>query len=221
MDVFTHQLAGMIDHAVLSPTATRDDVASGCEIAVRWSVASVCVRPCDVAAAAKLLTGTGVATGTVIGFPFGTTTTAAKIAEAKEALADGADELDMVLNIGRLVEDDMVAVIDDIAAVVSVTPGRCVKVILECAYLSDEQIIAACYGVQSAGAHFVKTSTGFGPHGATVEHVKLMRQTVGPVMGVKASGGIKTLDDALVMVKAGANRIGTSSTEGILTELEA
>jgi deoxyribose-phosphate aldolase len=221
VDVFTHQLAGMIDHAVLSPTATRDDVARGCEVAVRWSVASVCVRPCDVAPAAKLLNGTGVATGTVIGFPLGTTTTAAKIAETKEAMADGADELDMVLNIGRLAEDDMATVIDDIAAVVSVATGRCVKVILECAYLSDEQIVIACQAVQSAGAHFVKTSTGFGPHGATVEHVKLMRQTVGPVMGVKASGGIKTLDDALVMVKAGANRIGTSSTEKILAELEA
>ena len=220
MDVFTHQLAGMIDHAVLSPTSTREEVSLACEIAVRWSVASMCVRPCDVAATAHQLAGTGVLTGTVIGFPFGTTTTAAKIAETKEALLDGADELDMVLNIGRLVEDDLAAVIDDVAAVVTVATGRCVKVILECAYLTDEQIVTACHSVQSAGAHFVKTSTGFGPHGATVEHVKLMRQTVGPVMGVKASGGIKTLDDALVMVKAGANRIGTSSTEKILQDLE-
>ena len=221
MDVFTHQLAGMIDHAVLSPTATAADVAAGCEVAVRWSVACVCVRPCDVDVAAKLLAGTGVATGTVVGFPLGTTSTEAKIAEAKQALADGADELDMVLNIGRLVDDQMGAVIDDIAAVVAATTGRCVKVILECAYLNDEQIVIACQAAQDAGAHFVKTSTGFGPHGATVEHVKLMRQTVGPIMGVKASGGIKTLDDALVMVKAGANRVGTSSTEKILRELEA
>jgi deoxyribose-phosphate aldolase len=213
------QIAAMIDHAVLAPNATHADLHTACEIAARCHVAGLCVRPCDIAETKHLLSGSGVLTGTVIGFPHGTTSTAAKAAEACQAVADGADELDMVVNLSRLIDCDTLYVTDDIAAVVQAASGKLVKVILECGYLSDEQIVAGCLSAQSAGAHFVKTSTGFGICGAKVEHVRLMRKTVGDAMGVKASGGIRSLADALAMIHAGANRLGTSSTEKILAEM--
>lgn len=209
----------MIDHAVLKPTAGRGDVLAGCELARRLEVASLCVRPCDVAPAARELSGCDVAVGTVIGFPHGTTTTAAKVAEARQAVSDGAEELDMVVNIARLIDGEIDAVRDDIAAVVTAAGGRLVKVILECYYLGRDRMAAGCAATVAAGAQFVKTSTGFADHGATVEDVRFLRGCVGKDFGVKASGGIRSADDALAMIQAGANRIGTSNTEQILNAL--
>jgi deoxyribose-phosphate aldolase len=213
-------LAAMIDHAVLSPAATEDDLAAGCEVAGRWKIASLCVRPCDVAEACRHLAGSGVAIGTVIGFPHGSTTTAAKVAETRQAVDDGADELDMVLRIGVLRSGRGDLVGEDIAAVVAAASGRSVKVIAECGYLDRGQIVAAAQLAVQAGAQFIKTSTGFGPCGARLEDVRLLRQTVGPGFGVKAAGGIRSAEDALAMVAAGANRLGTSATEAILAALE-
>lgn len=213
------QMAKMIDHAVLKPDATDDDLRAACELCARLDVASLCVRSRDVARTAELLAGSDVLPSTVISFPHGATCSAVKVAEAQQAVADGAEELDMVLPIGALRSGDIDGVRADIAAVVGAASGRCVKVICECCYLTDEQIVAACQAARQAGAHYVKTSTGFGSHGAKVEQVRLMRETVGETMGVKASGGIRTLADALAMVDAGATRLGTSSGEAILDEL--
>jgi deoxyribose-phosphate aldolase len=177
------------------------------------------VRPSDVARSVARLDGTGVATGTVIGFPHGTTSTAAKTAESRRALDDGALELDMVLHIGRLRSGDLAAVQDDIAAVVDEAPGRVVKVILETAFLTDDEVVAASRAAVAGGAAFVKTSTGFAGGGATPEHIRLMRETVGADTGVKASGGVRGLDTLLEMVAAGADRIGTSASARILDEL--
>jgi deoxyribose-phosphate aldolase len=215
------QLAAMIDHAILRPEATLADLRAGCEAAARLRVASVCVRPCDVAEAARLLAGESVAIGTVVGFPHGASATAVKVAEVQRALADGAAELDMVLNIGRLRSGEIDLVRDEIAAVVAHAGGRCVKVIFECGYLTAGEIAAACRAAVEAKANFVKTSTGFGPRGASVEDVRLLRQCVGPSMGVKAAGGIDSLEKALAMVRAGATRLGASRTEAILNELSA
>lgn len=214
------ELAAAIDHAVLRPTATLQDVRAACELAKKYPLASACVRPCDVAAAAKLLAGTRTVASTVIAFPHGTTATAAKVAEAARAAADGAEELDMVLNIGRLIEGDMNFVRDDIAAVVAAAGGRCVKVILECCFLNREQMAAACDAIITAGADFAKTSTGFGSGGATVEDVAFLRSRLPAHIGVKASGGIATLADATAMLQAGATRLGTSKTQNIMEEIE-
>ncbi len=213
------KLAAMIDHSLLPPNLTLDAVADGCRLTARLKTASVCVRPADVALAAEILSGCDVAVGTVIAFPHGTTSTAAKTAETRQAIADGADELDMVLNIGRLCSGEMDFVRSDIAAVVEAADGRCVKVILECCYLHADRIVAGCNASLAAGAHFVKTSTGFGSGGATLEDVRLMRQTVGDSAGVKAAGGIRTLETAIAMIEAGATRIGATATERILAEL--
>jgi len=213
------QLASMIDHAVLSPEATIDDLIAGCELVRRLDVGCVCVRPCDVADVAARLSDTSVAVGTVVGFPHGSAVTAVKAAEARQAIADGADELDMVLNIGALRSGRIDYVRDDIAAVVAVAGGKIVKVILECCYLDRDQKMAACEAAVEAGASFVKTSTGTAPGGATVEDVALLRSQVPDNVGVKAAGGIRTLADALAMIEAGATRIGASATESILAEL--
>ena len=209
----------MIDHAVLKPDAGRDELLGACELVERRRIGCLCVRPCDVSAASKQLTGSGVAVGTVIAFPHGATHRKVKIAEAKQAVSDGADELDMVINIARLLDGEIDYVRDEIATVVRAVAGRIVKVILECCYLDRDQITAACLAAKDAGAHFVKTSTGFAAHGATDQDVRFLRREVGETMGVKASGGIRTLADAMKMIRAGANRIGTSSTEQILAEL--
>ncbi|MHC4294452.1 MAG: deoxyribose-phosphate aldolase [Planctomycetota bacterium] len=222
MDAPTRESLGkMIDHAVLAPDATEEDLRTGCQITMRYAVASLCARPCDVKAAAQLLSGTEVALGTVIGFPHGSAHTEIKLAETQRALADGADELDMVMNIGRLRSGEVDFIRDEIAAVVQAAQGRIVKVILECCYLDREQMAAGSRAAIDAGAQFVKTSTGFGSHGARVEDVRFLRSQVGEAMGVKAAGGIRTLADALAMIDAGANRIGTSGTELILEELPA
>nr|WP_222132428.1 deoxyribose-phosphate aldolase [Pseudonocardia sp. C8] len=211
----------MIDHAILKPELTRDDVDAQLDLAARYRIFSVCVRPSDVAHAAVRLAGTGVAVGTVIGFPHGTTSTAAKVAESRQAIADGAAELDMVLNVGRLRSGLLDDVEADIRAVVEAAGGRVVKVILETALLSDDEIVAGCTAAERAGAAFVKTSTGFAGGGATPGHVALMRRTVGPSVQVKASGGVRDLDTVLAFHAAGVTRFGTSGTATILDDAAA
>ncbi|MBB1196560.1 deoxyribose-phosphate aldolase [Curtobacterium flaccumfaciens] len=210
---------GLIDHAILKPELTRADVDAQLDEAAAHRVFSVCVRPSDVAHAVERLTSTGVGVGTVIGFPHGTTSTAAKVAESLQALADGAFELDMVQNIGAAKSGDWQRVEQDVRAVVDAAGDTVVKVILETAFLTDDEIVAASRAAQTAGAAFVKTSTGFAGGGATAEHIALMRRTVGADTGVKASGGVRGLDTLLEMVEAGADRIGTSASARILDEV--
>ena len=212
------EIAGMIDHAILRPELTRTDVDAQLETAARHRIFSVCVRPSDVAHAVARLDGTGVAVGTVIGFPHGTTSTAAKVAESGQAIADGAAELDMVINVGRLRSGLLDDVEADIRAVVDAAGGRIVKVILETALLSDDEIVAGCVAAERAGASFVKTSTGFAGGGATPEHIALMRRSVGPSVQVKASGGVRDLDTVLAFHAAGVTRFGTSGTATILSD---
>lgn len=210
------QLAKVIDHSLLRPELNREDTIRGCELAARYHVASVCVKPCYVRLAAEVLRGTDVAVGTVVGFPHGNSVTAVKVAEALQALEDGATELDMVLNIGELRSGNYDFVRDEIRAIVTAAKGHIVKVILENAYLTDEQKVIGCQLSEQAGAHFVKTSTGFAPSGATVEDVRLMRRSVGPRVQVKAAGGIRTLDAILEIIDAGATRVGATATAAIL-----
>ncbi|MFO7618924.1 MAG: deoxyribose-phosphate aldolase [Thermoplasmata archaeon] len=210
------ELAGTIDHTLLKANATGPQIEKLCAEAKKYGFASVCVNSSWVRVCRELLAGTGSKVCAVIGFPLGSASTRAKAAEAMAAVDDGADELDMVINVGRLLDGDHGYVHEDIAAVVSAAKGRIVKVIIESCYLTNEQIVKACQISKEAGAGFVKTSTGFGTGGATTEAVRLMRMTVGPEMGVKASGGIKSRKDALAMIEAGANRIGTSSGIAIL-----
>lgn len=211
-------LAATLDHAILKPELTRADVDAELDIAAEWAVFSVCVRPSDIAHAVERLSGTGVAVGTVIGFPHGTTSTAAKVAEVRQALADGATEFDMVINIGALRSGFDDVVVDDIRAVVAAASGHITKVILETALLDDEQIARGSRLTEAGGANFVKTSTGFAGGGATVAHVELMRANVGPEVAVKASGGVRSYADALAMLAAGATRLGTSGSAVILGE---
>ena len=211
-------LAATIDHAILKPELTRTDVDAELDIAAEWKVFSVCVRPSDIPHAVERLAGSGVAVGTVIGFPHGTTSTAAKVAEVRQALADGASEFDLVINIGALRSGFDDAVAADIAAVVEAASGRVTKVILETALLDDEQIARGSRLTEQGGADFVKTSTGFAGGGATVEHVRLMRDNVGEGVQVKASGGVRSYADALAMLDAGATRLGTSGGAVILGE---
>ncbi len=211
-------IAALIDHAVLKPEFTSADVQRELAIAAEWGVFSVCVRPSDIATAVSGLAGTGVATGTVIGFPHGSTSTAAKVAESVRALADGATELDMVLRIGSLRGGEIAAVEDDIAAVVAAADGHVVKVILETVFLTDAQIIAGCQAAERAGAAFVKTSTGFSGGGATMHHLSLMRGSVSAAVRVKASGGVRGLDTVLEMLTVPVDRFGTSATAAILTD---
>jgi len=215
-------IAALIDHTLLKPQATADDVRRLCQEARRYEFAAVCVNPYWVTLAASELTGSSVLVATVAGFPLGANTTDVKVAEAQAAIAAGAREIDMVLNIGELYAGHLDAVRADIAAVVAASHARnaTVKVILETALLNDDQKIAACNLSQQAGADFVKTSTGFSTHGATVHDVALMRRTVGLDMGVKASGGIRTLEDLEAMRAAGATRIGTSSGVQIVESLQ-
>ena len=212
-------LISLIDHSVLKPTSTVQDVKDGAAIALKYQTAAYCIRPSDVPLASKLLAGSDVKVCTVIGFPHGTTDTTSKAFEAAEAVRNGAHEVDMVINIGWMLSGDLVAVEDDIRQVVNAARGvndtACIKVILETAYLSREQVVKACEMSESAGADFVKTSTGFAPEGATVENIALMRATVGDRLGVKASGGIRTLEQVEALVAAGARRVGLSGTAEI------
>jgi deoxyribose-phosphate aldolase len=208
-------LARLIDHTLLKPDATPDQIAQLCYEARKYGFAAVCINPTHVALAAQLLRGSSVAVCTVVGFPLGATPPEVKAYEAQVALDQGATEIDMVINIGALKARDYEMVARDIRAVVRVcqahTPPALVKVIIEAALLTDEEKIAACLLAKESGADFVKTSTGFASGGATVADVELMRRTVGPRMGVKAAGGVRTRDEADAMVRAGATRIGASA----------
>ncbi|NJE01951.1 deoxyribose-phosphate aldolase [Thermococcus sp. JdF3] len=208
-------IAGYIDHTNLKPYATADDIRKLCDEAVEYGFYAVCVNPYRVKLAREYLRekGADVKVASVIGFPLGATPTEVKVFEAERALDDGADELDMVINIGALKDGDYEYVRKDIAEVVRVAHerGAKVKVIIETCYLTEEEKVKACELAKEAGADFVKTSTGFGTGGATVEDVRLMRKVVGSEMGVKAAGGIRTYEQAVAMVEAGATRIGTSS----------
>ena len=215
---FDPAVAALIDHTLLRPEATAADIRKVCSEARRYGFASVCVNPYWVSLVAAGLAGSPVKVCTVVGFPLGASTTAIKAAETELAVCEGAREIDMVLNIGELRGGQGDAVRDDIRAVVEAAHrgGAIVKVILETALLDDSQKVLACNLAKAAGAEFVKTSTGFGPHGATVHDVALMRRAVGPEMGVKASGGIRTLEDLKNMVTAGATRIGASASVPIV-----
>lgn len=210
------ELAPLIDHTLLKPEATEDQINKLCKEAKEYKFASVCVNPSHVSLSAKLLQGSGVMVCTVIGFPLGATTSETKAFEARQAIAQGADEIDMVINVGALKNKEFDRVENDIRAVVQACNGKTLKVILETSLLTDEEKIKACELSVKAGANFVKTSTGFGGGGATAEDIALMRKVVGPKLGVKASGAIRDTETALKMVKAGANRIGASASVSIV-----
>jgi deoxyribose-phosphate aldolase len=216
-------VAKTIDHSLLRPELDDQFIADGCRLAAEYQVASVCCRPADVPRAVDLLAGTGVAVGTVIGFPHGGTTTEVKVFEAQQALRSGATELDMVINIGALRSGRDAYVKEDIAAVVAVAHAAraIVKVIFENAYLDDDQKVRACKLSEAAGADFVKTSTGFAATGATHEDLALMRRSVSPHIGVKAAGGVRTLDGLLAVMKLGVTRVGATQTAAILDEFRS
>ena len=211
-------ISGIIDHTILKADATRDDVVKVCREARKYCFASVCVNPYWVPLVAAELRGSGVKVCTVVGFPLGATSTESKVAETAAAIRAGAQEIDMVINVGALRSGDQEAVKQDIAAVVKTAHGvgAIVKVILETALLDDNQKIIACTLCRLAGADFVKTSTGFSTSGATAHDIALMRSVVGPDMGVKASGGIRTLQDLQTMTAAGASRVGASASVKIV-----
>jgi deoxyribose-phosphate aldolase len=216
-------IAKAIDHSLLRPELDDAFVEDGCRLALEYDVASVCVRPADVTRARAILEGSDVAVGTVVGFPHGSHRTEIKIAEARRALADGATELDMVIQIGALKsgrDDDVGA---DIAAVVDVAheAGAIVKVIFENAYLTDDEKIRACRLTEAAGGDFVKTSTGFAPGGATHDDLRLMRANTSPHIGVKAAGGVRTLDALLDVMALGTTRIGATATKAIIDEFRS
>ncbi len=211
------EVSRYIDHTLLKPDATRDQIQKLCDEARTHQFFSVCVNSANVRLAASFLSGSGVKVCAVVGFPLGAGTPGSKAFEAREAVRCGADEIDMVLNIGALKSRDYALVADDIAKVVKAVPGKVVKVILETGMLTQDEKITACSLSKVANAAFVKTSTGFGPGGATAEDIALMRSVVGPDVGVKASGGVRSYDDAINMLKAGANRLGCSSSVAIVT----
>jgi deoxyribose-phosphate aldolase len=218
-DVTYDQVAKMIDHSLLRPELTIAEVLDGCATAAKYQVASATLRPSDIALGVKALEGSGVPVSTVVGFPHGSNTTATKVYEAERCIADGAVELDMVLNIARLRSGDVAYVTDDIAAVVEAAGSDAiVKVIFENAYLDHDQKVAACVASEDAGAAFVKTSTGFADTGATIEDLVLMRATVSSAVKVKAAGGIRTLDGLLEVMSIGVERIGATRTETMLED---
>jgi deoxyribose-phosphate aldolase len=213
-------IAHMIDHTLLKPEATEDQIAQVCYEAKKFNFVAVCINPNWVALCRQLLRGSNVKIATVVGFPLGAHASETKVFETAQAIKDGADEIDMVLNIGALKSGDDAVVERDIHAVVEVSHalGAIVKVIIEAALLSDDEKVRACILSKAAGADFVKTSTGFGPGGATVHDVALMRKTVGPRLGVKAAGGIRDLKGVEAMMDAGATRIGASAGVKIMQE---
>lgn len=217
------QVAKTIDHSILKPDFTYADVEAGAELALKFNTASYCIRPMDVAAAAKALAGSTVNVCTVIGFPHGSTTTAVKAFETADAIKNGAVEIDMVINISALLSGDFDYVERDIRAVVEVAhaAGASVKVIFETAFLNDEQIVRACELTERAGADYVKTSTGFASEGATLHNVQLMKATVGDRLKVKSSGGVRTLDQLIDYMDAGVTRSGCSATAQVLEEFIA
>jgi deoxyribose-phosphate aldolase len=217
------QVAKTIDHAVLKPEFTEVDLQKHASMCMENGVFSMCVKPCDISAAKKLLKDSGVKVSCVLSFPHGADTTPVKAFQAKQAIEDGVDEIDMVMNIGRFLGDDYHYVVEDIKAVVEVAHKHDVpvKVIQESGFLSPEQIAKACELSFMAGADFVKTSTGFGPGGAKPEYIDVMVKTVGDKMKIKASGGIRTWDDAVAFLEQGADRLGIGSTEAVLNGAKA
>jgi deoxyribose-phosphate aldolase len=213
-------IASIIDHTLLRPEAAWEEIERLCGEAVYFKFATICINPCWVRRSAELLTGTGVGVCSVVGFPLGATTMEGKASEACRAIRDGAREIDMVINVGALKSGEVFLVEDEIARVASLCRGRgaLTKVIVEAALLTDEEKVTACRLARNAGADFVKTSTGFGPGGATVADVSLMRRTVGQALGVKAAGGIRDLRTLRAMVAAGATRIGASAGVSIVRE---
>jgi len=213
-------MAHMIDHTLLKPDATQDEIAQLCYEARKYGFASVCVNPGNAALCAQLLKGSGVPVCVVVGFPLGATSTETKVFEAQQAIREGATEVDMVINVGALKSRDYELVERDIASVARAchAGNAILKVIIEAALLSDEEKVVASQLTKVAGADFVKTSTGFGPGGATLEDVALMRRVVGPTIGVKAAGGIRSYEDAQQMIAAGASRIGASASVRIMQE---
>ena len=213
-------IASMIDHTLLKPEATPAQVEKLCAEAAEYHFASVCVNPVYIPLAARLLDGTGVKVCCVVGFPLGAIAPEQKAAEAASCAAMGAEELDMVIHVGAAKAGDWALVQRDIAGVVKAAAGRTVKVIIETCLLTDEEKVKACEAAKAAGADFVKTSTGFSTGGATTHDIALMRKTVGPEMGVKASGGIRAYATAMAMIEAGANRIGASAGIDIVAAAE-
>jgi deoxyribose-phosphate aldolase len=215
-------VAKTIDHSLLRPELTDAELTAGCELAQAYHVASVCIKPSSVPLAARLLQGSDVLIGTVVGFPHGSSTTRVKVYEARQALEEGAAELDMVINIGWLCSGEDQRVEDDIRAVVSEAAGTAlVKVILENAYLTDDEKRRGCRIVEAAGADFVKTSTGFAATGATLDDLRLMRASVSPHVQVKAAGGVRTLDALLDVLNTGTTRVGATATATILEDFRA
>lgn len=215
-------LAGWIDHTLLKPEATQDQIRKLCAEARENHFATVCVNPAYVPLSAELLSGSGVGVCSVVGFPLGATFPEMKAAETRQAIQAGATEIDTVINVGALKSGNFELALRDVQSVVEAAAGKArVKVILEMCFLDQREKIIGCLLCQRAGADFVKTSTGFGPGGATLEDVSLMRRLVGAGMGVKAAGGIRTLQDALQMISAGANRLGASAGISILKEAGA
>lgn len=223
MAIALHEIAKTLDHSTLQPYLTPDDIRKGCDIALEYGTATVCARPYDMPLVVKCLRGSDVLPCTVIGFPHGAHHTSVKVFEAERALDDGCKELDMVLNIGAMLAGEEHYVQDEIAKLAHAAHARnaLLKVILETCYLSDDQKRRACQLAEAAQADFVKTSTGYGTHGATVADVKLMRESVSDQVRVKASGGIRTLDMVLACRLAGASRCGVSATQKIMEEAKA
>ena len=213
-------IASMIDHTLLKPEATPAQIEKLCAEAAEYHFASVCVNPVYILLAARLLKGTGVKVCCVVGFPLGAIAPEQKAAEAASCAAMGAEELDMVIHVGAAKAGDWALVQRDIEGVVKAAAGHTVKVIIETCLLTDEEKVKACEAAKAAGAHFVKTSTGFSTGGATTHDIALMRKTVGPEMGVKASGGIRDYETAMAMIEAGANRIGASAGIAIVAAAE-
>ena len=213
-------IASMIDHTLLKPEATPAQIEKLCAEAAEYHFASVCVNPVYIPLAARLLKGTGVKVCCVVGFPLGAIAPEQKAAEAASCAAMGAEELDMVIHVGAAKAGDWALVQRDIEGVVKAAAGHTVKVIIETCLLTDEEKVKACEAAKAAGAHFVKTSTGFSTGGATTHDIALMRKTVGPEMGVKASGGIRDYETATAMIEAGANRIGASAGIAIVAAAE-
>lgn len=220
MDYTCHDIAQMIDHSLLRPELTEEDVRRGCEIAKKYKVATVCCRPSEVLSVKQLLEGSDVKTTTVVGFPHGYNKTETKVFEAEQAIKDGAVELDMVINIGRLMDGDYDYVKNDIQAVIEVAHNNnvLVKVIFENYYLTEEQKKVACRLSEEVGADFIKTSTGFAGGGATIEDLQLMKTSVSEKVQVKAAGGVRDLDMALKVREIGCTRFGATRTQTIMEE---
>jgi len=216
------EIAKIIDHTLLKADAKKDEIEKLCAEAKQYEFASVCVNPAWIQFSSELLRGTPVKVCTVIGFPLGATTTETKAFETKDAIEKGAQEVDMVINIGALKSGDVETVSRDINAVTAAAKGKALtKVIIETSLLTEEEKVKACQLAVEAGADYVKTSTGFSTGGATIEDIALMRKTVGPSVGVKASGGVRTVEDAEAMIRAGATRIGASSGVKIVQGLKS